>query len=81
MHPSPKPPYSSGMMVPQRSAWARSAKISQGKSLFFVQLGPDRFDALIGDLAGQILEHLLLFAEQVIHAAYSAAFGITSRPL
>ena len=70
------------MMVPQRSAWARSARMSQGKSLFFVQLGPDGLNALLGDLAGQILEHPLLLGEQIVHGPpYSAAFGTTSRPL
>ena len=38
-----------------------------GKDLFLVQLRPDGFDAFLGDLAGQILEHLLLFGEQIIH--------------
>ena len=38
-----------------------------GEGLFFVQLGPDGLDALLGDLAGQILEHRLLLGEQVVH--------------
>ena len=53
-----------------------------GEELFFVQLGPDGLDALLGDLAGQILEHPLLLGEQIVHGPpYSAAFGTTSRPL
>ena len=46
-----------------------------GKDFFLVQLRPDGFDALMGDLAGQLLEHLLLFGEQVIHGRLLRRFG------
>jgi hypothetical protein len=38
-------------------------------------LRPDGFDALVGNLAGQFLEHLLLFGEQVIHGHLLRRFG------